>query len=180
MSKHGVVKKFDKPIKLKSGKESNIYINWRGITHSVSLTYTLALHITDVINTYFPECECIYGVPEGATKLALISQFLLAKPYEKSTKKNEYPLAMGRAKEKIHGDPKDKYFIGEPLGNIIVIEDVVTTGQSLFNCLDQLKKQKKNVIAVMVLTDRSENNVIAEELNKRSITYYPLTRLQDL
>ena len=36
---------------------------------------------------------------------------------------------MGRAKPKQHGSPEDKYFVGEPNGKIVVLEDVTTTGK---------------------------------------------------
>ena len=72
-----------------------------------------------------PDCFC--GVPEGATKLSLITQFKWAKA-QPNYGLGVYPLVMARGKAKNHGDPKDKSFIGTPKGRPIIIEDLTTTG----------------------------------------------------
>lgn len=179
MFAQGVIKKFSEPITLKSGKKSNIYINWREISNSVSLLEKLAYTVIQNINEKFPECTCIYGVPEGATKLALICQFLRAKSRDSASSNTDH-LAMGRAKPKLHGDPADKYFIGVPKGKVVVIEDVITSGQSLFKCLDDLKRNQIDVIGTLVLTDRSEVINIREELNQRNITLHSLTEIEQI
>ena len=50
---------------------------------------------------------------------------------------------MGRGKQKEHGDPKDKFFVGIPNGDTIILEDTTTTGSSLINTIIQLKECKK-------------------------------------
>ena len=90
---------------------------------------------------------------------------------------------MGRAKAKLHGDPADKYYVGAPTGNVVVLEDVVTTGQSLFNALDglqQLDAAETKVIGVLSLTDRSGDVNGLAQLHKSGFKYKTLSVLDDL
>jgi orotate phosphoribosyltransferase len=56
---------------------------------------------------------------------------------------------MGRAKPKDHGDPKDRYFVGEPGGKVVILEDVTTTGKSLIEKSFRLLIQEKKIIKVL-------------------------------
>ena len=95
-----------------------------------------------------------YGVPEGATKLGLITQFKFAKL--QGIKKHRHQLAMGRAKPKDHGDPKDRYFVGAPKGSICVLEDVTTTGGSAIKAVEKLREAGYVVDRVVTIIDREE------------------------
>ena len=179
---HSVVRHFDQPIILKSGQKSQTYINWRHITNDVYLCEQLAYFVTAAIHQYFPSTTCIYGVAEGATKLATLSQYLWAKQ-QAVFKKGSHSLAMGRAKPKLHGDPADKYYVGAPSGQVVVLEDVVTTGQSLLSALDALKQldpKTIQVIGVLSLTDRSGDEDGLELLSKGAFSYKALSVLNDL
>ncbi|MCD6477773.1 MAG: hypothetical protein J7K87_02095 [Candidatus Aenigmarchaeota archaeon] len=63
---------------------------------------------------------------------------------------------MGRGKPKEHGDPKDRYFLGKPEGNVVVMEDVTTTGSSTLREIAKLSKIDANITAVISLTNRNE------------------------
>lgn len=179
MLKNGVLKHFDQPIRLKSGLSSHTYINWREASNQVHLIDELSDLVIAGIQKNYPDCDCIYGVPEGGSKLALISQFKWVKSFKKECAASP-SLAMGRAKPKLHGDPNDKYFIGKPSGKVVVLEDVVTTGQSLFNCLDHLKDQSINVLGVLVLTDRDLSNNVKKKIESSQILYRALTHISNL
>jgi len=65
-------------------------------------------------------------------------------------------LPMGRGKPKDHGEPKDRFFLGQPKGKVIILEDVTTTGSSLLETIDNLNQAKIQTIAAIGLTNRVE------------------------
>ncbi len=146
---------FDEAITLKSGRKSHFYANWRNVVEDAFLTDILSDFVLAFAKAKNIEVDTFYGVPEGATKLGVITQFKYALNSENLVK-GSHILAMGRAKPKEHGAPKDKFFVGMPRGNVIVIEDVTTTGGSLITSLKGLKEAGVNVVAVFSLTNRME------------------------
>ena len=104
---------FKEPLKLKSGRLSYWYINWRNITSDVFLLDKLTDYIISFVQNLRLVPKCFYGVPEGATKIGLITQFKWGK-VQKNFGPGGYVLSMGRGKQKDHGDPKDRIFLGIP------------------------------------------------------------------
>ncbi|RAP27976.1 hypothetical protein DID78_05595 [Candidatus Marinamargulisbacteria bacterium SCGC AG-343-D04] len=170
----------DSPITLKSGKKSYFYVNWRNITSDVFLLDQCSNFIIDFCkeNNVIP--DCFYGVPEGASKLGIITQYKWA--FQDNCKKNSHILPMGRSKEKLHGAPQDRYFIGQPQGKVILLEDVTTTGQSMLDTLDKLLELKTNVIACIALTNREsmDDDSVKEKVEKRNINYLSLSTAKPL
>ncbi|PIN89268.1 hypothetical protein COU60_03870 [Candidatus Pacearchaeota archaeon CG10_big_fil_rev_8_21_14_0_10_34_76] len=139
---------------LKSGRESLWYVNWRGTCSIASELHRLGEFVLDFAEGKNLEPDCFYGVPEGATKLGIITQFL----YTNDTGYGKDIMPMGRGGgAKGHGDPKDKYFVGAPQGNIVMIEDVTTTGLSSLEEIAKLRELKDaNITALIALTNRME------------------------
>jgi len=166
---NNVVGFFKDPVTLKSGRKSNWYVNWRNISSDVFLIDQLSNYLLSFVTDLKVHHDGFYGVPEGATKLAVISTFMWAQK-QPNYDAGSCALSMGRGKPKEHGDTKDRYFLGEPKGKVIVIEDVTTTGQSLIDTIVRLREVGANVVAAISLTDRMEltegkktvNQVIAE------------------
>jgi len=150
-----VIEYFEEPIKLSSGRESNLYFNIRKITNDVYLLDRLTDFIIAYVKDLRLDLDCFYGVPEGATKIALITQFKWAKQ-SKDYEAGRFSLPMGRGKPKNHGDPADRNYIGAPTGRTLVIEDVVTTGKSLENTIELLRNTNAKVIGALAIIDRSE------------------------
>lgn len=150
-----VVGIFDKPIKLASGRLSYWYVNWRKITSDAYLLDVLTDYIISFISYLGLNPKCFYGVPEGGTKLGIITQFKWAK-LQKNFNPGNYPISMGRGKQKEHGDPRDRLFIGLPEGEVVILEDVVTTGGSLIKTIRKLDELNINIISVIGLTSRNE------------------------
>lgn len=173
-----VVGFFDKPVTLKSGRKSHFYVNWRTVSNDVFLLDKLS----DFLIAFTKEAgllpDAFYGVPEGATKLGVISTFKWA-GNQACLSKGSHALPMGRGKVKEHGDPKDKFFVGEPRGKIVVVEDVTTTGGSLLGTLDQLSQIDVEVIAAIGLTNRMEKRddgkSVEEAIAARGIKYLSLS-----
>ncbi|TFF99157.1 MAG: hypothetical protein EU541_05670 [Promethearchaeota archaeon] len=180
---NNVIGFFENPIRLKSGRESYFYVNWRDITSDVYLIDKLTdfiIQFTTELNLSNP---CFLGVPEGATKIGILTQYKWANSQE-NYKKNEYILSMARGKHKRHGKIKDRAYIGVPKGEIIVIEDVTTTGQSLLSLIDQLLQMDLNIVTAISLTNRDEKRndgkTVEDIINERGVPLKSLSHAIDL
>jgi uridine monophosphate synthetase len=178
-----VVGFLEQPIKLKSGRFSNFYVNWRTIAEDVYLFDQLTDYLISYTKNLQLEPNCFYGVPEGATKLGLITQYKWAKSH-KNYNPGVFPLAMGRGKPKNHGESKDRYFLGIPKGNIVIVEDVSTTGTSLINTVKNLINQDVNIIAIIALTNREEirndGKYFLTILEEMGLKYHAMSNVIDL
>lgn len=158
---HNVIGFFEKPVVLKSGRTSCWYVNWRNVASDVYLMDELSQFVISFIKQLVSDKKlsqlprCLYGVPEGATKLGILCQYKLAKE-DSSYAKGSHILSMGRAKPKEHGVANDKYFVGMPEGKTVVLEDTTTTGGSLLSTLDALIEANVEVVAALGLTNRME------------------------
>ena len=174
---------FDTPIKLKSGRMSHFYANWRTVTSDVFSADILADYVTAFVNHHSIAADTFYGVPEGATKLGILTQYKWARQ-SPDFKKGSHTLAMGRAKPKDHGDPKDRFFVGIPQGRVVVIEDVTTTGGSLYNTLIHLQESGVHISAVISLTNRMEKRddglSVAEFIGGLNLPFYSMSEAPDV
>ena len=174
---------FKEPLKLKSGRLSSWYVNWRNISEDVFLLDKLTDYIISFVKSLGLNPDCFYGVPEGATKLGIITQYKWAKN-QADYDKGVYNLSMGRANPKQHGDPKDKYYLGFPKGKIIVLEDTLTTGGSLIEAIENLQSLKVNIIAVIGLTDRNEKRddgkSVEQAISEKNVQFYAMSNASEL
>lgn len=150
---HDVIGFQENPITLKSGKQSYWYVNWRRATSDALLCQQVAEFVVQFIQAQSLEPDSILGVPEGATKLGIICQMQWAQAQSNFTA-GSHVLAMLRKSPKKHGAAEDRYFIGEPKGRVILLEDVTTSGGSLVETLVQLQQLKVDVVACVSLSDR--------------------------
>jgi len=150
-----VVGFFEEPITLKSGRLSHWYVNWRNVAEDVFLSDKLSDYVMAFVEDLGLQPDCFYGVPEGATKLGIITQYKWAKE-SKNYGLGSHILPMGRGKPKDHGKLKDRFFLGQPKGKVVILEDVTTTGSSLLETIDNLTQAKIQIIAAIGLTNRME------------------------
>lgn len=178
-----VVGFFDEAIKLKSGRMSHWYVNWRTTTSDVYLTNKLVDFLLDFLSFKQIEFDTIYGVPEGATKLAVLAQNKWALR-QQGLERGSHVLAMGRSKAKEHGAKKDKLFLGEPRGRVVVIEDVTTTGGSLLDTIEALQSTGKEVVAAVGLTNRlarrDDGKSVADAVKVLGVPYHSMSTAADL
>lgn len=180
---NNVIGFFKEPIKLKSGRDSHWYVNWRTVTESVYLTDKLTDFIISFIEKQKLEPDCFYGVPEGATKLAVVTQYKWAKS-RRDYGSRRYVLPMGRGKPKEHGELKDRYFLGMPRGKTIIMEDVTTTGGSLISAIRVLKEAEVDIVAAIGLTDRMEKRddgkTVEQAVKEFGVKYISMSDATDL
>ncbi|MFO7796531.1 MAG: hypothetical protein ACQERB_01365 [Promethearchaeati archaeon] len=181
--KNNIIGFFKDPITLKSGRVSYWYVNWRDISSDVYLIDKLTDFIIKFVNELNLNPDCFFGVPEGATKLGIITQYKWAKMQE-DFRKNNYILSMGRGSPKKHGDPKDRYYLGIPDGKVIILEDVTTTGQSLIDIINQFSILNIDIQAAISLTNRNERRsdgkTVKELIMRKNIPYYSMSNALEL
>lgn len=169
---------FEDPIILKSGRQSYFYANFRNVVEDVWMTDKLADFVIAFARDNGIEVNTFYGVPEGATKLGIIVQYKWAQKSD-FYYQGSHALAMGRAKPKEHGNPKDKSFVGMPKGKVVVIEDVTTTGGSLLKTVDNLQEAGVEISAVISLTNRMEKRddgtSVKDAIQEKGIKFYQMS-----
>lgn len=178
-----VVGFFDNAVTLKSGRKSHWYVNWRTVSNDAFLLDQLSDFLLAFSKDMNFNSDAFYGVPEGATKLGVISSYKLAKG-SKDFGQGKFVVPMGRAKPKEHGVPADRFFVGEPKGRVVVVEDVTTTGGSLISELKKLSEAKVNVVAAVGLTNRMELNddgkPVAKVISEMGFSYYSLSSADEI
>ncbi len=169
---------FDEPVEIKRGMFSNWYVNWRTLSSDVFMLDKVTDLIIDFIRHTGVDPECIYGVPDGATKWAIVSQLKWARS-RPDYRQGAYAMPMGRSKPKEHGVPKDRFFVGEPRGRTLILEDVTVMGDSLVNVVNTLKAMHIEICAAMALTDRNERSAygksVRETLAALGVEYHAMS-----
>ena len=175
---HEIVGFHEEGFVLACGRRSHWYANWRNLTRDVASFSTLADFVLDFAYDHKLSPTFFYGVPEGASPLGLITQYKYI--MERGGSAHGFPLIMGRKSPKGHGSPQDRFFIGNPHGNCVVLEDVTTTGDSL---LAEVKRfvdiPQVTLLGTISLLGRMERRSdtlsVKEALKERGVAHYSLT-----
>ncbi len=146
---------------LTSGKKSRYYVDIK----DAATNPTVLGMIAQVFSTMTSECK-LAGVELGAVPL------LVATAVKKSV-----PYLIIR-KERKHGT--GKLTIGEVVAGekIEIIEDVVTTGNSVLKAASYLRENGAEVSNVYCVVDREEGG--AELLKENGLTLKPIIRISDM
>lgn len=182
MLKHQIVGFFEKAITLSSGKTSHWYVNWRKAAQDVFLLDQATDFLLESLQDSSLHPDVFYGVPEGASKLAMLTQLKWARQAD-DYGPGSHVLSMGRGKPKSHGAPKDRDFLGTPSGRVVVLEDVTTTGGSLLRAIETLQTLDCEVVAALSLTDRSDQDApdhISRQLATWNIPFIAMCNAREL
>jgi orotate phosphoribosyltransferase len=178
-----VVGFFEEPITLKSGRLSHWYVNWRNVAEDVYLSDKLSDYVMAFVEDLGLQPDCFYGVPEGTTKLGIITQYKWAKN-SPNYGLGSHILPMGKKKPKDHGELKDRFFLGQPKGKTVILEDVTTTGSSLLETIDNLTQAKIQIIAAIGLTNRMElrddGKSVKEAVEAKGVPYLQMSSALEL
>lgn len=189
---NGVVEFRKRKVKLSSGRRSNLYLNARKLMDDVVTFNKLMNFVQHFLYDKKLNPDYFLGVPEGMTKLGLIMTYVKAESEilsdhsilsgENPSKK--YPLPMARGKIKKHGSKRDRYFLGSLDGKVVVLEDVLTSGDSVIKLLKNLRDNNAEIEAVVGLVDRLELGKdglsVAEKMEKEDVTYHSMTDVKTL
>lgn len=133
---------------LKSGEKSNIYINLKNLISYPNLMAGLCTHLSKII---YPKTKnyALCGVPMGGIPLSTTISMITDKP--QILLRNDIK-AYG-TKKRVEGDGNTR--------DIVLIEDVVTTGTSIKEAIDILYEEGFNVIQVLSIVYRGKSNIPA-------------------
>ena len=149
-------------IKLSSGIMSNTYIDCRRLWSSVSNRNTIIEHMTRLlsINNVLP--DVIVGIATGGIPPGILLADRL-----------RLPFVYARSAHKEHGTKS--LIEGRICGrsNILIVEDHITTGATVFNIIDELTKHEHIVKNVISITDYGLETTISE-MDKRNIAWIRL------
>lgn len=149
---------------LSSGKKSNYYINMKKAITEPEILSTISSLITEKIKD--DEIDKVAGPALGAVPIVTAVSL-----------ESKLPLLMIRKEKKGYGT--SKLIEGELLegDNVIVVEDVSTTGGSLLKAIKAIQENGGNVKRAFVVVDRQEGAI--EAFEKEGITLEPLITVDE-
>eukprot|EP01080_Neovahlkampfia_damariscottae_P003972 gene3972-7228_t len=150
---------------LKSGEKSNIYVDLRIVPSFPSLFKTISNQLTSLINLQNIQFDFICGIPFGGLSYATAIAMNLNKP-----------TLLVRKEIKSHGTKKQIEGVYKKGQNVILIEDVITSGKSILEVAEILKNEGLNVIHAFVILNREGGG----EENLKEIKLNSLIKLKDL
>ena len=149
---------------LSSGQKSNYYINMKKAITEPEILSTISKLITSKID--LDDIDKVAGPALGAVPIATAVSL-----------ESKIPLLMIRKEKKGYGT--SKLIEGElnEGDNVIVVEDVSTTGGSLLKAIRAINDNGGNVKRAFVVVDREEGAI--ETFEKEGITLEPLISVKD-
>lgn len=154
---------------LASGQRSDYYIDCRVATLHAEGGRLAGIVLLDLIREHFPTAKAVGGLTMGADplvsniasasawELADHSEFLELDPDEDHGP--EPRLIHGflvRKAEKAHGTARRLEGFLEPGADVVIVDDVCTTGGSTITAVEATREAGMNVVGVLCLIDREQ------------------------
>ena len=145
---------------LSSGMRSPVYLDLRIVpSHPEVFRKIVSLSVQALKNMDF---DIVCGIATGGLPLSSVIAYLMEKP-----------LIYFRRSEKEHGTMKRIEGEVKKGANVIVVDDVATTGGSILEAVKALREQGAVVRRAFVVVDRGQGarkNLMAEDVELISIT----------
>jgi orotate phosphoribosyltransferase len=160
---HGVVQFFQDPIILRSGRKTNFKIDWEPVTTDAASLDNLITHIFHFLHDCKIPPDQFMGVPEGMSIAGAIID------YEWAYNKEKYgPGSHSLANIRVNPRKDQSPYVGTPQKNIMLVEDVITTGGKVLESIDLVKgHDTKCKIGVLTLTFRNQYTTQDKRTAKR-------------
>ncbi len=136
------------PFKLASGGSSSVFFDCKQVTQDAEGIYLIAELIFDAVSGL--EIDSIGGIQTGAipicTAVALVSHL----------KHLPIQAYWVRQEKKTHGT--EKWIEGNlrPGSRVVVVDDVTTKGNSVFEAIERVRELQCEIVGVISLVDREE------------------------
>jgi len=143
LKQHNLVKTGD--FVLKSGIRSNLYFDFKGLINHPKLVNALCEELSQLITNQ--SAVCVAGVPLGGIPYATMVSHI-----------TNLPQVLIREEPKTYGLQQqiEGYVSGT---KIILVEDVITTGQSVINTINILKANHIDIAQIICILDRAQGGV---------------------
>jgi orotate phosphoribosyltransferase len=141
---------------LASGQKSDYYIDCRTTTLHAEGGRLSGLVLYDLIAQHFPQAEAVGGLTMGADPL--VSNTASASAWHHQHHHRD-PLVHGflvRKAEKTHGTGRLLEGFHKLGAQVVIVDDVCTTGGSTITAIEATKASGMNVIGVLCLVDREQ------------------------
>ena len=130
-----------------------------------------------LVNTFYDKIKtlqvaAIGGLTQGADPIAVATAMI------SGIKDNPVNAFVVRKKAKEHGLKKVIEGNIHDGDKVVIVDDVVTTGQSTIIAIENAKKERLNIVKVIVLIDRQEGG--REKIEKLGIAFESIFTKDDL
>lgn len=152
---------------LKSGEETDVYVDLRTLISHPVLFSLVTRQIGYMMENLRIKSDLICGVPYAALPIAT----LLSANYK-------IPMIIKRKERKMHGTKKEVEGLYEKGMTCLIIEDVVTSGQSVLEVIEVLEREGLKVEDIISVVDREQG--ARELLESRGYDLHTLLSLTDI
>ena len=158
---------------LASGRKSRFYLDLKPTMLDPQGARALAVLALECIGGLDTKVDLVGGIAMGAVPLVAATVALSA---ETSTPVSGFFV---RKEAKDHGTMKRIEAAGDLRGkNVVILEDVTTSGQSAMRAVEAAREAGANVVLVLSVVDRGEG--AAEFFQRQQIRFRSLFRLAEL
>lgn len=153
---------------LKSGIESPFYVDLRPLASSPQLLKTLSNNLLGLVDDR--NLELICGVPYAALPMATTMSL-----------ESGIPLIIKRKENKGYGTKRMLEGVFENGQNCLLVEDVITSGKSLVETIDEVQREGLNVTDIVVVLDREQGGIAKlKEKGYRVQTLFTINEVIDI
>ncbi len=152
---------------LASGRKSKYYVDIKKASMNPELLKLIASRISEILKLYSIKADYVGGVALGGVPIAVSVSL-----------ETGLPLLMIRKEAKDYGTKGQ--IVGDvvPGTEVVLVEDVTTTGGSVIKAVQALRDEGLNIHYVITVTDREEG--ASGALSSVDVELIPLARISEM